>query len=47
FGGCIVAVAPVEKVEAVRQIIADNYAQQTGLKEDFYVCTASQGVSVC
>lgn len=47
FGGCIVAVAPVDKVDAVRQIIADNYEKQTGLKEDFYVCTASQGVSVC
>ncbi|WP_424407554.1 galactokinase [Pasteurella sp. PK-2025] len=47
FGGCIVAVAPVEKVEAVRQIIAENYEKQTGLKEDFYVCTASQGVYVC
>ncbi|HBO37183.1 MAG TPA: galactokinase, partial [Pasteurellaceae bacterium] len=47
FGGCIVAVAPVEKVEAVRKIIADNYQKQTGLKEDFYVCTASQGVRVC
>lgn len=47
FGGCIVAVAPIEKVEAVRQIIADNYEKTTGLKEDFYVCTASQGVSLC
>lgn len=47
FGGCIVAVAPTAKVEAVRKIIADNYHKQTGLQEDFYVCTASQGVSVC
>lgn len=47
FGGCIVAVAPVEKVDAVRQIIAQNYEKQTGLKEDFYVCTASQGAAVC
>ncbi|OOF67577.1 galactokinase [Rodentibacter caecimuris] len=47
FGGCIVAVAPIEKVDAVRQIIADNYEKTTGRKEDFYVCTASQGVSVC
>lgn len=47
FGGCIVALAPQDKVEAVRQIIADNYEKQTGLKETFYVCTASQGVSVC
>ncbi|MDU8925304.1 galactokinase [Pasteurellaceae bacterium LIM206] len=47
FGGCIVAVAPKGKVEAVRKIIADNYQKQTGIKEDFYVCTASQGVHVC
>lgn len=47
FGGCIVAIAPQDKVEAVRQIIADNYEKQTGLKEDFYVCTASQGVAIC
>ena len=47
FGGCIVALTPHDKVEAVRKIIADNYEKQTGLKEDFYVCTASQGVSLC
>lgn len=47
FGGCIVALAPVEKVMAVQQIIADNYQKTTGLKEDFYVCTASQGVRLC
>jgi len=47
FGGCIVALAPHDKVEEVRKIIADNYEKQTGLKEDFYVCTASQGVTLC
>ncbi|WP_032093651.1 galactokinase [Necropsobacter rosorum] len=47
FGGCIVAVAPEDCVAAVRNMIADNYEKQTGLKEDFYVCTASQGVTVC
>ncbi|MDO4626084.1 MAG: galactokinase [Pasteurellaceae bacterium] len=47
FGGCIVALAPVEKIAQVRQIIADNYQKQTGLKEDFYICSASQGVQVC
>lgn len=47
FGGCIVAIAPVEKVEAVRQIIADNYEKRTGIKESFYVCTASAGVHLC
>lgn len=47
FGGCIVALAPTDKVDAVRQIIADNYEKRTGLKESFYVCTASQGVHQC
>lgn len=47
FGGCIVAIAPHDRVEVVRKMIADNYEKQTGLKEDFYVCTASQGVHVC
>lgn len=47
FGGCIVVVAPLDKVESVRKIISDNYEKHTGLKEDFYVCTASQGVGVC
>lgn len=46
FGGCIVALAPHDKVDAVRKIIADNYEKTTGLKEIFYVCTASQGVRV-
>ena len=46
FGGCIVALAPHDKVETVRKIIEDNYQKQTGLSASFYVCTASQGVSV-
>ncbi|AWX13597.1 galactokinase [Mergibacter septicus] len=47
FGGCVVAIAPVEKVEAVRKIIAENYQQKTGLKEDFYLCSAMAGVHQC
>ena len=35
FGGCIVALAPHDKVDAVRKIIADNYEKTTGLKETF------------
>ena len=46
FGGCIVALATHDKVDAVRKIIANNYEKTTGLKETFYVCTASQGVRV-
>lgn len=47
FGGCIVAIAPLAKVEQVRQLIAENYQKQTGLKEDFYVCRATKGVQLC
>ena len=35
FGGCIVSLVPNEKVEALRQLIADNYEKQTGIKETF------------
>lgn len=44
FGGCIVCLVPNEKVEALHQLIADNYEKQTGIKETFYLCTASDGV---
>ncbi|WP_301099073.1 galactokinase [Otariodibacter sp.] len=44
FGGCIVSLVPNDKVEALRQLVADNYEKQTGIKETFYVCTASDGV---
>lgn len=44
FGGCIVCLVPNEKVEALRQLIADNYEKQTGIKETFYLCTANDGV---
>ena len=46
FGGCIVCLVPNEKVEALRQLITDNYEKQTGIKETFYLCTASDGVRV-
>lgn len=44
FGGCIVCLVPNEKVEILRQLIADNYQKQTGIQESFYVCTACDGV---
>ncbi|MGV6989752.1 galactokinase [Testudinibacter sp. P80/BLE/0925] len=46
FGGCIVALAPEDKIDAVRRQIAGHYHKRTGLKETFYVCHASAGVSV-
>ena len=47
FGGCIVALIPESLVDDVRSAVAREYPEQTGLKETFYVCTASQGAGVC
>ncbi|WP_459176182.1 galactokinase [Ewingella americana] len=47
FGGCIVALIPVDLVDSVRETVAREYPAQTGLKETFYVCTASQGAGIC
>ncbi|MBE2895626.1 galactokinase [Pasteurellaceae bacterium HPA106] len=44
FGGCIVALAPVNRVEKVREHIAKHYKNRFGKAETFYVCCASQGV---
>lgn len=43
FGGCVVALAPTDKVEAVEQVVANKYFDETGYNADIYVCTATQG----
>lgn len=43
FGGCVVALVPTDKVSAVKQVVEDNYFDETGYKADVYVCTATQG----
>lgn len=45
FGGCVVALTPLDKVEAVKEAIAAHYTEQTGLVADIYVCKASQGAT--
>ncbi|WP_085248350.1 galactokinase [Gilliamella mensalis] len=48
FGGCVVALVPKDKVDAVKTIVSNNYAKKTGIKEDFYVCTPSEGAhAIC
>jgi len=34
-------------VEKVRHAVEEQYQAHSGLKETFYVCTASQGAGVC
>ncbi|PIJ48738.1 galactokinase [Erwinia sp. OLTSP20] len=47
FGGCIVALMPLELVDTVKEAVASQYQAQTGLKETFYVCKASPGAGQC
>lgn len=47
FGGCIVALVPEDMVEKVRHAVEQQYHAHSGLKESFYVCTASQGAGIC
>ena len=47
FGGCIVALVPEDMVEKVRHAVVRQYHAHSGLKETFYVCTASQGAGIC
>ncbi|AWW34367.1 galactokinase [Mannheimia varigena] len=44
FGGCVVCLVPNDKVEDLRQAVAENYEKQTGIKETFHLCTACDGV---
>ncbi len=43
FGGCVVALAPQERVPAIEAAIAENYPAASGLEATVYVCQASAG----
>ncbi len=44
FGGCVVALIPEKKVDAVKQAVHEHYPEYSnGLVADIYVCRASQG----
>jgi len=43
FGGCAVALMPLDKVEAVRQAVDEQYRSPTGEAGTVYVCQASKG----
>jgi galactokinase len=46
FGGCVVALVPVNKVAQVKAAVETNYFNETGLKEIIYTARASAGVVV-
>ena len=46
FGGCVVALVPQDKVDAIKQAVEQHYPQRSnGLTADIYVCRASNGAS--
>ena len=47
FGGCVVALMPLDLVDSVKAAVAQQYEAQSGIKETFYVCKASEGASQC
>ena len=48
FGGCVVAIVPKDKVDAVKTVVSDSYAKKFGIKEDFYICKPSEGAhAIC
>lgn len=47
FGGCVVALMPFDLVDQVKAAVAAQYEAKTGIKETFYVCTASEGAGQC
>jgi len=46
FGGCVIALIPVDDVEHISQLISEQYQAKTGLKESVYICHATAGVQV-
>jgi len=47
FGGCVVALAAPDKVDAIRDAVAAQYKAVSGLDAMIYVCHASAGAGVC
>ncbi|MCR9312333.1 galactokinase [Vibrio alginolyticus] len=46
FGGCVVALVPMHLVERLKLAVKNKYESATGLKEDIYVCRATDGAGV-
>ncbi len=47
FGGCVVSLMPFDLVDQVKTAVMEQYEAKTGIKETFYVCTASEGAGQC
>ncbi|GGW81036.1 galactokinase [Alteromonas halophila] len=43
FGGCVVALVPVDLVADVKSLVSQHYFSHSGLTADLYDCTATKG----
>lgn len=43
FGGCVIALVPIDLVEQVKDVVNSRYEKEFALKPSFYHCTATQG----
>ncbi|MTI15205.1 galactokinase [Sansalvadorimonas verongulae] len=46
FGGCVVALVPETDIPAIKEAVARQYPEKTGLQGDVYICQASCGAGV-
>jgi galactokinase len=46
FGGCVVALAPADRVAAVRAAVAEGYVGPDGVSPEVWVCTPSEGAGL-
>ncbi len=46
FGGCVVALVPVDRVEALKAAVLRDYRTPEGRQPDIYVCQAASGAEV-
>ena len=46
FGGCVIAIAPDHKVDAILSAIASDYRAPDGKVADVFVCQATQGAGL-
>ncbi len=47
FGGCVVALVPLDLADQIKAAVASQYEAKTGLKETFYLCKAAAGAGEC
>jgi galactokinase len=43
FGGCVIALVSADHAETFAACVAERYFQRTGIRGEFYICSAAEG----